>query len=259
MDGTAPAATPNDLYKRIGTASAPLLIDVCQQNAFKANDRLIIGASNSSPADFDVAWNTCPRVEHLVGSLGPNPRPLHLDASGVLSGRGLTPEQYETALATNDEQETTMGTLTTSFLLAICTVAVWVAPTHAQNAETTVVQLPQDIVYKGLPGAPQHVTLFGDSSQPGLYVDRIKFQPGMKVMPHWHPDTARTVLVMSGTFYFAVGEQWDESKLKAYPAGTLYSEPARTPHYAWAKDGEVVLQVTAIGPTGNVPISQKQP
>ena len=150
-----------------------------------------------------------------------------------------------------------MSTLTTSFLLAICTVAVWVAPTHAQNAETNVVRLPQDIVYKGLPGAPQHVTLFGDSSQPGLYVDRIKFQPGMKVMPHWHPDTVRTVLVMSGTFYFAVGEQWDESKLKAYPAGTLYSEPARTPHYAWAKDGEVVLQVTAIGPTGNVPIPQK--
>ena len=91
----------------------------------------------------------------------------------------------------------------------------------------------------------------------GLYVDRIKFMPDMKVMPHWHPDTVRTVLVMSGTFYFAVGEQWDESKLKAYPAGTLYSEPARSPHYAWAKDGEVILQVTAIGPTGNVPIPQK--
>src|SRR5258708_30254446 len=110
---------------------------------------------------------------------------------------------------------------------------------------------------KGLSGAPQHATLFGDSSQPGLYVDRIKFMPGMKVMPHWHPDTVRTVLVMSGTFYFAVGEQWDESKLKAYPAGTLYSAPARSPHYAWAKDGEVILQVTAIGPTGNVPIPQK--
>jgi hypothetical protein len=82
--------------------------------------------------------------------------------------------------------------------------------------------------------------------------------PGMKVMPHWHPDTTRTVLVMSGTLYFAVGKQWDESKLKAYPAGTLYSEPARSPHYAWAKDGEVILQVTAIGPTGNVPIPQKQ-
>jgi quercetin dioxygenase-like cupin family protein len=133
------------------------------------------------------------------------------------------------------------------------------APARAQIQETSVVKFPQDIVYKGSPGAPQHATLFGDSSQPGLYVDRIRFLPGMKVMPHWHPDTVRTVLVMSGTFYFAVGNQWDESKLKAYPTGTLYSEPPRTPHYAWAKDGEVILQITAICPTGNAPVSPKKP
>jgi quercetin dioxygenase-like cupin family protein len=142
------------------------------------------------------------------------------------------------------QQETTMNTRTARLLFALCTAGAW--PAHAQNVDTSIVKLPQDIAYKGLPGGPQHVTLFGD-----------KFLPGMKVMPHWHPDTVRTVLVMSGTFYFAVGDQWDESKLKAYPAGTLYSEPAKTPHYAWAKDGEVILQVTAIGPTGNTPI-QKQ-
>ena len=39
-----------------------------------------------------------------------------------------------------------MNTLTTSFLLIIYTVAVWVASTHAQNAETSVVRLPEDIV-----------------------------------------------------------------------------------------------------------------
>src|SRR5712671_3533721 len=154
------------------------------------------------------------------------------------------------------KKETTMNPRTAALMLAICTTGVW-TPAHAQNADSSVVKLPQDMIYEGRAGAPQHVTLFGDPSKPGLYVDRIKFMPGMKVMPHWHPDTVRTVLVMSGTFYFAVGEQWDESKLKAYPAGTLYSEPARSPHYAWAKDGEVILQVTGIGPTGNVPIPQK--
>ena len=143
------------------------------------------------------------------------------------------------------------------FSLALCIPGeTWVSA-QAQGTNASVVRLPQDILYKGLPGAPQHVTLFGDSSQTGLYVDRIKFAPGTKVMPHWHPDSVRTVLVLSGTFYFAVGEQWDGSQLKAYPAGTLYSEPAGTPHYAWAKDGEVILQVTAIGPTGNTPIAQK--
>jgi quercetin dioxygenase-like cupin family protein len=145
---------------------------------------------------------------------------------------------------------------TALFLLALCAASTTWGWAQSQDTNSSVVRLPQDIVYKGLPGAPQHITLFGDSSKPGLYVDRIKFAPGMKVMPHWHPDPVRTVLVLSGTFYFAIGEQWDESQLKAYPAGTLYSEPAKTPHYAWAKDGEVILQVTAIGPTGNTPIAQ---
>jgi len=146
---------------------------------------------------------------------------------------------------------------TALLLFALCTVGgTWVSA-QSQDADTSVVRLPGDIAYKGLPGAPQHVTIFGDSSKPGLYVDRIKFAPGMKVMPHWHPDAVRTVLVLSGTFYFAVGERWDESRLKAYPAGTLYSEPAGTSHYAWAKDGEVILQVTAIGPTGNTPVQQE--
>jgi quercetin dioxygenase-like cupin family protein len=142
----------------------------------------------------------------------------------------------------------------TLFSLALCTAG----GTGVSAQDTSrVVRLPDDIAYQGRPGAPQHVTLFGDSSKPGLYVDRIKFAPGTKVMPHWHPDSVRTVLVLSGTFYFAVGDAWDEKLFKAYPAGTLYSEPARTPHYAWAKDGEVILQVTAIGPTGNTPVAQK--
>jgi hypothetical protein len=57
---------------------------------------------------------------------------------------------------------------------ALCTAAAC-APADAQIVETSVVKVPQDIVYKGLPGAPEHVTLFGDSSQSGLYVDRIRF------------------------------------------------------------------------------------
>jgi hypothetical protein len=31
-----------------------------------------------------------------------------------------------------------------------------------------------------------------------------------------------------------------------YPAGTFYSEPPRTPHYVWAKDGEVIIQTTGM-------------
>jgi len=54
----------------------------------------------------------------------------------------------------------------------------------------------------------------------------------------------------------AVGTSWDGSKFKAYPAGTFYSEPAKAPHFTWAKDGEVIIQVTGVGPTGKTFIPQ---
>src|SRR3981189_2566607 len=98
------------------------------------------------------------------------------------------------ALFARFQQETTMNAHTASLLLTICAAGVW-APTHAQDADTSVDTPPQDIIYKGLPAEAQHVTLCGDPSKPGLYVDRSECRLGMKSMPHWHPDTVRTVLV----------------------------------------------------------------
>ena len=120
--------------------------------------------------------------------------------------------------------------------------------------------MPKDIVWKApavRPGLETAVT-FGDPTKPGPYVLRVKIPAGFKLMPHFHPDEWRTVVVLSGTYYFAVGEQWDETKLKPYPAGTFLSEPKGTPHYVWAKDGEVILQFTAMGPTAVTPIPQKK-
>ncbi len=129
---------------------------------------------------------------------------------------------------------------------------------YAQSTQP-VVKLPNEIEFKApLSPAPQNSVLYGDPTKPGVYVQRTKLTPGFKVMPHWHPDEWRTAVVLSGTLYFGVGEQWDESKLKAYPAGTFYSEPPKTPHYVWAKDGEVIIQTTGMGPTGTTPSPQKQ-
>ena len=50
--------------------------------------------------------------------------------------------------------------------------------------------------------------------------------------------------------YFGSGEEWDETKFKACPAGTFYSEPPKAPHYTRAKDGEVIIQITGVGPSG---------
>ena len=130
---------------------------------------------------------------------------------------------------------------------------------HAQGADTSVLKLPQDIEFKGpLTGPPQTVVLYGDPTKPGVFVSRVRFSPGWKDPPHWHPDEVRTVVVLSGTLYFGSGDKWDESKFKAYPAGTFYSEPSKAPHFTWAKDGEVIIQITGVGPSGKTFIPQQQ-
>ena len=56
-----------------------------------------------------------------------------------------------------------------AILVVILTIGV-AGDSTAQTSAASVVRLPNEIVYKGLPGTPQHVTLFGDPTKPGLYV-----------------------------------------------------------------------------------------
>jgi quercetin dioxygenase-like cupin family protein len=151
-----------------------------------------------------------------------------------------------------------MHTKTVCFTaLLICGLA---GGAHAQAGNESVVVLPNEIVWKPAPVSPgpEVAVLYGDPSKPGVYVQRVRFPAGLKLMPHFHPDEWRTGIVLSGNYYFGLGEQWDDTKLKPYPAGTFFSEPKDTPHFVWAKDGEVLVQFTAMGPTGITRIQQKQ-
>lgn len=85
---------------------------------------------------------------------------------------------------------------------------------------------------------------------------RSKFPPGLRVEPHFHPDE-RIVTVLAGTVYVGYGEQFDESKMKALPAGSVWTEPANQPHFTWAKDGEALIQVVGNGPSGVIPVRPK--
>jgi hypothetical protein len=45
-------------------------------------------------------------------------------------------------------------------------------------------------------------------------------------------------------------DQFKDDKVKAYPPGSVIVLPGDTPHFHWAKSGEYVTQVSAIGPSG---------
>ena len=57
MDGSQLTVSALDLYTCLGTASAPVLIDVRRHDSFLADDRLIIGAYHRAPADVEH-WRT---------------------------------------------------------------------------------------------------------------------------------------------------------------------------------------------------------
>lgn len=61
---------------------------------------------------------------------------------------------------------------------------------------------------------------------------------------------ALAVTILSGVFYIGLGEEFDENRLMAYGVGSVIVLPGGTPHFHWAKSGEYVTQVTAIGPLG---------
>ena len=53
MDGQQPSVSPHDLYRRLGIASAPIVIDVRRAPAFEAADSLIASAFHRNPDDVE--------------------------------------------------------------------------------------------------------------------------------------------------------------------------------------------------------------
>jgi quercetin dioxygenase-like cupin family protein len=112
--------------------------------------------------------------------------------------------------------------------------------------------LPENLDWKPFAAFPPSVRLAviaGQPSEPGPYMIRVKVPGGVKLMPHRHSED-RIYTVISGVFYIGVGEEFDPDKLAAYPPGAVIVLPGNTSHFHWAKSGEYISQVTAIGPLG---------
>jgi quercetin dioxygenase-like cupin family protein len=110
--------------------------------------------------------------------------------------------------------------------------------------------LPEDVDWEPFapfPPSARLAVLVGHPTEPGPYVIRVKVPTGVKLMPHRHEED-RVYTVISGVFYIGRGDQFDEEKLEAYPPGSIVVLPGDTPHFHWAKSGEYVTQVTALGP-----------
>jgi hypothetical protein len=95
----------------------------------------------------------------------------------------------------------------------------------------------------------QSAVMAGAPNKPGLYAMFGKMVQGTIFPPHTHPDD-RITTVIQGVMYYGTGDRFDAAAAKAYPAGSVVFTPAGTPHYMWAKEGDVVMQESGSGPTG---------
>jgi hypothetical protein len=123
---------------------------------------------------------------------------------------------------------------------------------HQPGEASFKATLPEDIKWKPFPAFPPSVCLavvVGEPSKEGPYTIRVRVPHDVKLMPHRHPED-RVYTVISGVFYIGLGDQFDADKLQAYPPGAVVVLPGDTPHFHWAKSGEYISQVTAMGPLG---------
>ena len=123
---------------------------------------------------------------------------------------------------------------------------------HQPDQDHFHVIRPDELEWRHFPGYPaavQTAVLVGDPTKPGPYVIRVRLPHDTRMMPHRHSED-RVYVVVSGIFYIGLGSEFDESKLTAHAPGTVVVLPSGQPHFHWARSGEYITQVTAIGPLG---------
>jgi quercetin dioxygenase-like cupin family protein len=112
--------------------------------------------------------------------------------------------------------------------------------------------LSEDVQWKVFPGFPpaaRLAVLVGDPTAAGPYLTRVHLPAGTKMLPHKHPED-RIYTVMSGVFYIGLGDHFDAEKLTAYGPGSVVVLPGGQAHFHWAKSGDYITQISAIGPLG---------
>jgi len=140
--------------------------------------------------------------------------------------------------------------LAASFALAAIPLCVCAAALADEPVARTRLTPPEitALANAGKDSPVRMVNLIGDPTKPGLYTVRVAIAAHTQVRPHSHRDN-RSVTVVSGSWRVGYGTRFDPKELKSLPPGSLYTEPARQPHFAQAGDEPVVIWVTGYGPS----------
>ena len=140
---------------------------------------------------------------------------------------------------------TSARSLSSALLIATAfvTLAVRAAEPDPKSVKYT---LPDNIQWrKG--AASDSVTLVGDPSKPGIYIQLVRWHPGNMSRPHSH-STERYITVLSGTWWVGTGDKYDPDSTHPMPAGSYVVDIPNELHYDGAKDADCVIQIVGMGP-----------
>jgi pimeloyl-ACP methyl ester carboxylesterase/uncharacterized RmlC-like cupin family protein len=103
----------------------------------------------------------------------------------------------------------------------------------------------------------QTVVLKGDPNETGVYTIMLRVPAHTQIAAHSHRDD-RVATVISGTWRIGYGNKFDESKLKALPPGSFYTEPPGRNHFAETGDEPAIVQITGFGRSSTEYVDKSQ-
>lgn len=122
-----------------------------------------------------------------------------------------------------------------------------IAPAAGGGPHFHAALTPETVQWKPFYEGAEIAVLSGDPTREGSpYVLRIKHRDGLRVPPYWHPFDEQ-LTVISGTWVMGMGENYDLSAAREFPAGSYLVSLKDVPHFALSK-GETIVQVQGVGP-----------
>lgn len=136
--------------------------------------------------------------------------------------------------------------LKTFAVMAASAVILAFSPSLLARDFASVRVVPSELTWRDMGEGVQFAPITGSERTEGVYVYRVTFPKGHRNVPHYHSDE-RVITIMQGSLYVGYGTVFDEGQMKKLTAGSVFTEPKDQPHFVWAKDETVVLQVMGTG------------
>ena len=129
-------------------------------------------------------------------------------------------------------------------------------PWAGGDPSAVTIKLPDQIEWKDN-GPNKTVTLAGDPTKEGLYVQMLTWKKGNFSRPHSHPND-RYIYVLEGTWWVGTGDKFDPDNLTVpMKAGTYVTHFAKGVHWDGAKaDEDATVLLIGNGPATNTRVEE---